>query len=224
MILNQYLELFLRSVHKSSPINVVYDIGASNGEWASAMKRQVLPEAEIIMFEANPIHEETLARTGFRRLVGTALSKPGVKEVTFYSGGTTTGDSYYKENTSWYNNAQEMTLPCVTLDEVIVKGNFPMPDFIKMDTQGSELDILDGATRAMQFAKVIYMECPIIPYNIGAPNIGDYIEKMRVNSFVPVGLLETHYAENTLVQIDIMFMQNALKQKIAPNVDIRPLG
>ena len=76
----------------------------------------------------------------------------------------------------------------------------------------------------MQFAKLIYMECPIIPYNIGAPNIGDYIEKMRVNSFVPVGLLETHYAENTLVQIDIMFMQNALKQKIAPNVDIRPLG
>lgn len=218
------LAKFLHEINKDLPINVVYDIGASNGEWSKAIKQHVLPHAEMFLFEANPTHQVDLVRTGFRHLCGTALSKPGIKKVTFYTGGTTTGDSYYKENTSWYNDAKSFNLPCTTLDEVVVQEGIPWPDFIKMDTQGSELDILEGASLVLQQAKLIYMECPIIPYNIGAPNIGDYIEKMRVNSFVPIGIFEIHQAENTLVQVDIMFMANVEKQRLAPNKDIRPLG
>jgi FkbM family methyltransferase len=218
------LDKFLSDINKVHPINVIYDIGASNGNWSRNIKQNVLPEANMYLFEANSIHIADLLRTGFSVFVGTALSKPGVKEVTFYTGGTTTGDSYYKENTKWYNDAQSFTLPCKTLDEVVVEQGIPRPDFIKMDTQGSEVDILDGATITLQTAKLVYLECPIIPYNIGAPSIGEYIEKMRVNSFVPIGVFEVHMGENTLLQIDIMFMANVLKQKIWPNDGIRPLG
>jgi FkbM family methyltransferase len=218
------LAKFLHTINKDLPINVVYDIGASNGEWSRAIKDHVLPDAKMYLFEANPIHVPALLRNGFNVFTGTALSKPGVKEVTFYTGGTTTGDSYYKENTSWYNDAKSFMVPCMTLDEMVVRDGLPMPDFIKMDTQGSELDILDGASFVLPYAKLIYLECPIIPYNIGAPNIGDYIEKMRMNSFVPIGIFEIHSAENTLLQVDIMFMSNVEKQRLAPNVNIRPLG
>ncbi len=218
------LHNFLHIIDLQIDIKVAYDIGASNGEWAKNIKKYHLPKTEIFCFEANPRHQADLLRAGFRNLCGTALSKPGVKEVTFYTGGTTTGDSYYKENTSWYNDAQEFKLPCTTLDEVVVQEGLPKPDFIKMDTQGSELDILEGAKTVIPFASLIYLECPIIPYNIGAPNIGDYIECMRQNTFVPIGIFETHYAENTLLQVDIMFMRNDVKQRIAPNKDIRPLG
>jgi FkbM family methyltransferase len=220
----QELINFLKTIDQHSPIETVYDIGASNGDWSRFVKSNVLPNAEMILFEANPTHDIDLRRTGFKHLCGKALSRPGVKTVTFYSAATTRGDSYYKENTKWYNDATEMTLECVTLDEVIRDDNLPMPDFIKMDTQGSELDILAGGSSALQFAKLIYLECPIIPYNIGAPGIGEYIECMRQNSFVPIGIFEVHMAESTILQIDIMFMQNYLKQKLAPNVDIRPLG
>jgi FkbM family methyltransferase len=215
---------FLQTINYASPLGTVYDIGASNGEWSKHVKQHVLPFAQMILFEANPIHSAALRATGFKHLVGKPLSKPGVKEVTFYHGGTSTGDSYYKENTSWYDNSTELKLECTTLDEVIEQENLALPDFIKMDTQGSELDILAGAKKALKTAKLIYLECPIIRYNSGAPGIGEYIECMRVNSFVPVAIFEVHFAEQTLLQIDIMFMANELKQKLAPNVNIRPLG
>jgi FkbM family methyltransferase len=218
------LSKFLFDINQVHPIKTVYDVGANNGDWSKAIKQIVLPHAEMILFEANPIHDIALRRTGFKHLCGTVLSKPGVSELTFYSGGTTTGDSYYKENTEWYNNSTQLTLPCTTLDEVVRNESIPLPDFIKMDTQGSEVDILEGAKFTLPHASLVYLECPIIPYNIGAPGIGEYIECMRQNSFVPIGVFEVHMAENTLLQIDIMFMRNDVKQKLSPNVSIRPLG
>ena len=68
----------------------------------------------------------------------------------------------------------------VTLDKLVSKNNIPLPDFIKIDTQGSELDILRGGEKTISNCSLIYLECPIIEYNMGSPNLSEYIEYLNL--------------------------------------------
>jgi len=216
---------FLRQVRQAGlRIDHVYDIGAWNGRWSQTVQAQALPEAEFILFEANPACAPALRRTGFRSYFGVALSNPGRSSVQFFNG-TNTGDSYYKETTRHYDAQGSITLPCITLDALKKADQLPTPQFIKIDTQGSELDILAGAESFVRDVDLIYTECPIIRYNAGAPNIQDYLDYFRSRQFIPVDLLEIHRAEGTLLQVDLMFMRRESKERIlGPNHFIRPFA
>lgn len=214
---------FLHNVRQQLEINTVYDIGAHSGQWSLDAHRLVL-DCEMILFEANPIHNQSLSQTGFKYFNGFALSNPGRESVTFHSAATKTGDSYYKENTKFYDEDETITLPCKTLDDVVAENNLNYPQFIKMDTQGSELDILAGAKNVLKNASLVYVECPIIEYNKGAPGIGDYLKFFKEHNYVPIDIFEVHKAENIILQIDIMFMRNEEKERIfGKNEYIRPL-
>ena len=91
--------------------------------------------------------------------------------------------------------------------------NLPIPNFIKLDTQGSELDILAGATSIIGKTDLVYTECPIINYNLGAPNAHEYINFFLTNDYIPIDCYEIHKLENVLVQLDILFMRKESKEK-----------
>ena len=86
-----------------------------------------------------------------------------------------------------------------------------MPDFIKIDTQGSELDALEGAKESMKNCIAVMSEVPIVKYNKGAPPMPDYIYFMKCHGMVPVGIEEIQVQDNILVQIDILFVKKSLK-------------
>jgi len=69
------------------------------------------------------------------------------------------------------------------LDELIDKHNLPIPDFIKLDTQGSELDILKGATKIVGKTPLIFTEMPIIEYNKGAPKFSEYMDFFKAHDY-----------------------------------------
>ena len=216
---------FLRDIQQAGlKIDTVYDIGACQGEWSKWHKSMVMPHANFILFEANPAYQNVLMSTGFKSYCGIALSNPGRSQVEFYNG-TNTGDSYYKETTIWYDNQGTITLPCATIDELKQRDNLPVPQFIKIDTQGSELDILSGADSFIRQVDIIYTECPIVKYNAGAPNIQDYLDFFKARQFIPIDIFEIHRGENTLIQVDIMFMKKETKERLlGPNNIIRPFA
>jgi FkbM family methyltransferase len=216
------LTQFLTDVQNAGlKIDTVYDIGAWVGQWSREMKNTTLANSDFVLFEANPAYKSILNQSGFTTFCGTALSNPGRESVVFYNG-TNTGDSYYKETTKYYDEQGHIELPCMTLDQVRENLNLAIPQFIKIDTQGSELDILSGASFLNQ-VDLIYSECPIIQYNSGAPNMQDYLKFFKSLMFIPVAVLEIHIHEATLVQIDIMFMRKETKERIfGPNINIRP--
>lgn len=216
----EYLE-FLK--FKGLEINVVYDIGAWKGYWSPLIKGRVFPNAEFIMFEANSAYVPDLQSRGFK-FFNVLLSNPERETVDFFNG-TNSGDSYYKETSIHYDNQSSIKLPCTTLDKIIQENSLPYPNFIKIDTQGSELDILKGATSILNYVDIIYVECPICTYNAGAPNIGEYLLFFKEYNFLPIQLVEQHVTENTLIQVDIMFMRMQTKERILGNNNItRPWG
>ena len=201
---------------------VVYDIGACQAAWSKELKAN-FRNIEIILFEANPAYKTFLENSGFK-FFNDVLSNPGREYADFYNG-TNTGDSYYKETTKYYDQQSSIRLPCKTLDKIIEENELPVPNFIKIDTQGSELDILKGAQSIIDQVDFIYTECPIIRYNEGAPSISEYLEFFRSKNFIPIDIFEIHRAENILLQIDIMFVRSVIKERYLGSSDfIRPFA
>lgn len=195
-------------------INVVYDIGAYKGLWTSALSKQLKKKTRFFMFEPNEEHNASLSGVGFPFFNVLLSDKSQAKQFFSLEG---SGDSYYPEFTDDILQPVVKEINSITLDSLVFSPDYPlpMPDLIKIDTQGSELDILYGATEVLKSASVIIMECPIVKYNQGAPDIQDYLNFVFKNGWVPIAVTEFHVLRDVFVQIDIAFVsEKVFKEKI----------
>ena len=208
----------LNLLNKGIKIETIYDIGAFRGEWSSLLNKTSLKNKKFFLFEANEKNSEYLEKLDFKYFLKVLSDKN--KNVEFYSK-MSTGDSYLIEQTSFYKDDIETIIKkTVTLDELVKKENLPYPNFIKIDTQGSELDILKGSQQSISECNLIYLECPIIEYNLKAPNINEYIKYLESVGFVPYDICEVHRMDNILIQIDILFIKKSILKEIYPEKKI----
>ena len=198
----------LRHLGRKGEIKTVYDIGAHHGKWSRGMKK-VLPLADFFLFEANSGCQTHLRHSGFPFAIR-ALSHSQGKKV--FHTNNSTGDSFYRENESLSGASEWQTkeLEVVDLDSCAAGLGFPFPDWIKMDVQGSELDILAGGRRAFSRAKYLLCEIPLLPYNHGAPSFSEYLEAFCTAGFSPLTIVESHYLKQSgkspvLCQLDLFF-------------------
>jgi FkbM family methyltransferase len=185
-------------------IDNIFDIGAYKGVWTNTVRR-IYKNAQFELFEPNDVHNHDLSRTG-QRFHNVVLSNK-IKTIEFYSLGTT-GDSYYKEENPIFDDSSVKLITTTTLDDLMGNRdlNLRQPDLIKVDTQGSEIDILLGGEGVVSNAKIVILECPIVNYNQGAPSISEYITYMQRIDFVPIWVSEVHVLLDVFIQIDIAFM------------------
>lgn len=182
-------------------IEIVYDIGARHGWWTETV-RPSLPGARFFLFEANEIHTKALQETGERYF--TAILSSEEKLVDFYGTGSP-GDSYFREATEHYVGVTPRSLRTTTLDHIIELNDLPYPDFIKADVQGAEIDVLRGGRKALDKAKLVLLECPIVEYNEGAPNIHEYFCFMDECGFTPIDFVGRNWRKGRVVQVDVLF-------------------
>lgn len=183
---------------------VVFDIGARHGNWSEYLSRHL--KAEFILFEANDEHAWRLKERGFRFFTG--ILSDSERDVDWFGKGST-GDSYYKENTSAYDDVTAVKMRATTLDAQIEKHDLPLPDLIKLDTQGSEIDILNGAPRALAHATFVYIECSLVDYNKGAPQLTEMLAYMKSHDFLPCDICEEHRKGGALIQMDVLFVRRS---------------
>ena len=55
------------------------------------------------------------------------------------------------------------------MDTLVKQQNIPYPELIKMDSQGSELDIIKGAQECLKHCKYLILELQEVEYNLKAP-------------------------------------------------------
>lgn len=214
------IDILNNLTQKNMSINTVYDIGAHNGSWSRWMRSSALRSSNFFLFEANQAHLSDLMVTGMNYFID-LLSSEDKEFVEFYNSNTT-GDSYYKENTTWFDEKPPVRKKCTTIDRLIEQHNLPIPNLLKIDTQGSELDILSGAKKILGKTELIVCEMPIIEYNLGAPTISEYLKFFSSYDYLPVDVVEIHRAEEILLQLDLIFMLRSTKTHfLGPNKTIR---
>lgn len=190
--------------------NAILDIGAHTGQFHSWAKR-VWSDVGVFMIEANPVHESTLDRlammTGDNYLI--AALGDAEREVTFYTRSDkphTEGNSYYREAAYWdlEHLVQRSTVRLQLLDNLFEDGS--VFELIKLDTQGSELDILEGGKELVSKATVIILEISYIEHNLGAPTAQETIDYMNSIGFLESISIGEHYDGEKLVQEDLVFL------------------
>ena len=191
-------------------INNLLDIGAYRGEFTQMIHR-VWPNVRSWQIEADERQAPYLQSDA---IFGLLSSKTNV-EVDFYTLGInsiTTGSSIYRELTSYYNNPVVVKKRTTTLDDVMkrvnFRGNWKNCGLVKMDTQGSELDILNGGENFIKTyqPKYFIIENSIKQYNAGAPLIDDVISFMFSKGYRIKDIMSYMYDQTeTLLQTDILF-------------------
>jgi FkbM family methyltransferase len=201
---------------KQIDIGSVFDVGAFKGAWSNEV-RSYFPKASYYLFEPNEIHNSSITKHGFEPL-NLLLGKKSKIEVNFYTRGQT-GDSYFVERNSEYIGTQKKMLT-TTLSDFVESRGLRAPDFLKLDTQGSELDILKGFAGYLSQIKIILVELPITSFNVGAPTLSEVVFFLDSQNFVPVYLSEIHNVIGVLAQVDIAFMHRDLFKSIFGHDDI----
>ena len=181
--------------------NSVLDVGGFKGNWTREIQ-QAYPAATYTVIEPNP-HPEL--RTLNARVYYDVLSDTA-KSVNWYST-LGTGDSLYKELTPQYASVSPTSRTTTTLDALFPTESF---DFVKLDCQGAELDVLRGGSRVLGEAEVLLMECSFAGrYNLNAPTFAEYIQTAESLGFAPLDIVEHHRIAGLLFQVDLVFLRKS---------------
>ncbi|WP_204106189.1 MULTISPECIES: FkbM family methyltransferase [Spirulina sp. CCY15215] len=123
------------------------------------------------------------------------------------------GSSLYLETEDSDVNGIERTVPAVTLDEICRDQKTQAPYLIKIDTQGSELDVLQGATEILPKTELVILEISCFEFFKSGPQFYDCIKFMQENGFVVYDLFGLQYRplDGALSQIDIAFVRKNSK-------------
>ena len=188
----RYLELMARNGRNPKTI---FDIGSCVLHWYDQARR-IWPDAKVIPFDAMTEVASLYDSQGIDEyIVGAVLSDTDLKEIDFYQNlQWFAGNSVYRENptlsplaSSIFTDNHIVKKKTITLDTLVGMYNLPKPDLIKMDVQGSELDILRGATKTLESCTDLILELQTKDYNMGAPQATTVIEYLKTIGFTLVG-------------------------------------
>jgi len=208
---------------KNKNINTIFDIGASDGDFSRGI-RELFPNAKIYSFEVLCIPYEKL-KMNFKDdslffAYNIALSNHS-GETTFYeceSSGSSSlleMDELHKSSYPCSINNNEIKVECVKLDDFIIEQKIDIKDdiLIKIDVQGAEKIVFDGALQIIDRAQIIFSEInfnSMYKENVLFNDLADYLYK---KGFKIEGIenVSQSLIDGTYLQVDTYFTKINLK-------------
>lgn len=183
----------------TSPKTVI-DVGANKGQFSLAVRR-MLPSAQIIAFEVLPdalaTYRKNFAHDAAVRVEPVALSDR--------SGSTEFFVADRRDSSSLLNVGQaqtdifgvsgtgRITVDTVRLDEQEDLASLSGPILLKIDVQGAELMVLEGATQSLKLVDHVYVECSYIELYEGQALLTDVVDFLGRQGFESCGAFNTHF-------------------------------
>jgi FkbM family methyltransferase len=183
------------------------DIGAYEGKWATTF-RHIFNDCNILMIEGQTGKEKylkALAEKYHNIDYNIVLLGSAVQPVKFniYE----TASSVLEENNNTNAKVEERCLD--TLDNLVKGSIYSAPDFIKIDTQGYELEILKGAENSISNASAVLLEVSLLDIYKNCPLVNDVMSFMAKHNFVLYDIcsLMRRPLDGALYQSDFLFVR-----------------
>lgn len=198
-------------------INLVLDVGANSGQFAQSMRSEYNYAGRIISFE--PLND------AFAALKETSANDPSWLCLNLALGDknaqgriNVSANSYSSSLLDAVDHAIELepSIGYVADQEITIRrldgllGELTLPDdkiYLKIDTQGYETQVLNGALGVLDRFELIQLETSLIPVYHGEPLIGDVIKYLDYLSFRIVSIEPGWHDLKTgeLLQTDLIF-------------------
>ena len=198
----------------------VIDAGANRGAFTDAFLRLHRPE-RVVLVEAIPelalkLREKYSGDARISVLVAALSDRNG--EARFEINRSEASSSLLPidpRNSKWFGRdltvASSISVPTMTLPELMTRENLENVDLLKLDLQGAERLVLTGGADALDRVRVIYAEVFFAPLYAGAWLFWEMNEFLSGRGFKLCGLSNiVHAADGDLVQANATFRLNDL--------------
>jgi FkbM family methyltransferase len=188
-------------------VEAAIDGGASNGSWTRELKA-LYPTGKVLCVEPRPDMQADLAQLA-RELPGIHIAPTLVGEregvVEFHEHGN---QSSMLPNSAGKAFGALVQRPMTTLDKLVQTTGVGLPDLIKLDLQGAELQALAGATQCLGHASAVLLEVSFMPLQKGQPLVGDVVAFLARFGFrcYDITALAHRPLDGALAQGDFIFV------------------
>jgi len=201
-------ELSLKRIkHKGFDPKTCLDIGAYEGNWTVEFKH-IFPNSAVLMLEGQTEKEPFLISTKKKfNNVDYKIALMGANdEATVTFNKYATASSVLAEHN--ITGAKTETRKLIALDTLVASTDFARPSFIKIDTQGYELEILKGGKKTLASAEFVLLEVSFLDIYINCPLAADVVSFMDEQGFViyDICTLMKRPLDGALFQSDFLFI------------------
>ena len=140
---------------------VVFDVGANQGDWSRNLLSRVKHPIRLFLFEPQASCGPALADLSDRcTIVQAALGRAGGEIELFSAGAMDDTASVYQRADSFLADKplHRQTVPVMSLDAFVDENAIKHISYMKLDVEGHELSVLEGARALLPRIEVIVSE------------------------------------------------------------------
>lgn len=179
------------------PGMTVLDIGAHHGFFTLLASRKVGAAGRVLAVEPSPrerrklLRHLRLNRCANVRVEACALgSVPGETELFVVVGSETGCNSLRPPNTA--EPTERVRVPVLTVDACLERAKMPRVDFVKLDVEGGELEVLKGAVGLLERRPRPFFLCEVQeirtrPWGYASREIIEFLRTRGYRWFAPQG-------------------------------------
>lgn len=187
----------------------VVDVGVASG---TQELYQAFPDSFFVLIEPLKAFEPQLLSILERYKGLYVLAAAGAKtgQALFHAHPNhLEGSSLYKESIDPEADGEEISVPMIRVDDILAEQGLQGPFLLKVDVQGAELQVLEGAQRTLTQTEVVVLEASLFAFLQGAPQFFDVIGYMKERGFVVYDLIPGWHRplDNALAQVDLVFVK-----------------
>ncbi len=192
----------------------ILDVGANRGDW-SRMAKVIYPSAAFCLIEPQTEMEEDLksfcsSSDGSIYIIAGAGPKSEKKYLTVWD--DLAGSSFLpKEDETLKNSGKQRIIDMVSIDELIESGKFKVPELVKVDIQGFEIEALKGAEKLFGETEAFILEVSLFSFSDvpGMPIFSDIVNFMLERDYVAYDFpgFSRRPLDGALGQCDICFVK-----------------
>ncbi len=202
-------EVLAKLINKTENINI-FDVGANEGRWIDSVN-EFFKKPNIHAFEPSEKEFQILKEkySEERNIVLNNFALGEMEDEQYfninYKGGL---NSFYdvNQNTNWFRRQQnnkkvfnenftlkKQKVSINTIDNYLISKNIEFIDIVKIDTQGYEPKVLEGALNALKSKKIQTILAEIIISDIYKSNVSFFeLEKNLINNGYKLISLDDH--------------------------------
>ena len=184
----------------------VFDIGAHKGAYSFWMKKAIGKNGKLVCFEPQHKGAELLKRLfDNKNVIVEQIALSDEKRTTQLFVKPQPGISFEASLNNTYQNALVEEVTTTTIDDYC-RENSTFPSFIKIDVEGHETNVIEGAVEVFKNLK------PFLLVEIEARHIGEQALQKLCNKIVNVGYAAYFFYKNE--KLPLKYFNTQLHQNI----------
>lgn len=206
----------MRKWYRSKGFATVLDVGAFIGAYAYAMK-YILPDAQVFSFEPLPDNFAKLSKNmkpfkgwnGFNTAVGDSTGSMDFYKNEFAASSSALPmEDLHRQAFPQTQKSEKVSVPVTTLDNIFQNIALKSPVLLKIDVQGFELSVLEGAEQLLKQVDCIVCEVSYIPLYQGQAVFPEVFHLLKHSGFRYGGSLENLHSpiDGSILQSDAVFL------------------